>query len=208
MTDHTPTGAWLDHEDRPYFRHRPKLIGPVITMTLDGDHLLWSDGKSTLTLPLADIRQVRLTFRPANLHTRRYCAEITPRAGRKLWMSNVSWRGMVELEAHDGAYTGFLRRLMPAVAKAAPKTLFIAGEPLWRYGLIGLTTLGLVFSVIWLAIPALANRNWGLIGILALLGGYAIWQMSLWLTKNRPGLFDPGQPPKALLPSGVTPPQA
>jgi hypothetical protein len=208
MTAATDPDLWLDHEDRPFFRHRPKLIGPEITMTLDGDDLLWSDGRTSLVLPLADIRQVRLVFRPANLHTRRYCAEIIPRRGRKLWISNVSWRGMVEIEAHDGAYSAFLRRLLPAIAKAAPTTFFIAGEPFWRYGLIGLTTLGLVGSVTWLAIPAVASRNIGLIGILALLGGYTIWQMTLWLTRNRPGLFDPAHPPAWLLPSAVTPPRA
>ena len=41
------------------------------------------------------------------------------------------------------------------------------------------------------------------IGLIIFFGGYTGWQMTLWLTKNRPAEIDPLNPPEALLPSGT-----
>lgn len=198
---------WLDHEGRPTFRHRPKLVGPEIHFTIEERDLAWSDGRSSGRLPLHQIDSVRLAFRPANLYTRRYRLEVRQRLGQKIWFSNVSWRGMVEIEAHDAAFTAFVRALCAAIARGSPKARFIAGEPAWRYAVVAATTAGLAFSLTYLAYQALRAVNWGLMGLVVFIGGYTAWQMSLWLTKNRPDVFDPLDPPAILLPD-VTPPRA
>lgn len=192
---------WRDHLDRPIFRHRPKLIGPEITFTLEERDLAWSDGRSSGRLPLHQIELARLSFRPANLYIQRYRFELRQRLGRRIWFSNVSWRGMVELEAHDAAFAAFVRVLLAAVAKASPKARFLGGEPAWRYGVVAALTAGLASSLAYLTVRALAPVNWGLIGLIVFFGGYTGWQMSLWLTKNRPAEIDPLNPPSALLPA-------
>ncbi len=68
-------------------------------------------------------------------------------------------------------------------------------------------TAGLAVSLAYLAIAALKTTNWGLMGLVAFVGGYTVWQMSLWLRKNRPGSFDPLALPTDLLPT-VKPPRA
>jgi len=191
---------WRDHKGRPIFRHRPKLVGPEITFTLEERDLAWSDGRSSGRLPLHQIESVRLSFRPANLHTRRYRIEVRQRLGRKIWFSNVSWRGMMEIEAHDAAFTAFARELCATIAAASPKARFIAGEPAWRYVAVAAVTTGLGASLAYLTVSAVRNLNWGLMGLVVFIGGYTVWQMSLWLTKNPPGTFDPVHPPTALLP--------
>lgn len=200
-------GLWRDHEDRPIFRHKPKLIGPEIVFTLQDREIAWSDGRVSGGLPLHQIESVRLVFRPANLYTSRYRIELRQRLGKRIWFSNISWRGMVDVEAHDAPYAAFVRRLCSAIAKASPKAQFIAGEPAWRYLAVAAITAGLAVSLAYLALAALKTTNWGMLTLVAFIGGYTIWQMSLWLRKNRPGRFDPLALPADLLPS-VKPPRA
>ena len=97
-----------------------------------------------------------------------------------------------------------MRVLLAAIARASPKARFLAGEPRWRYAVVALTTGLLALCLAYLAVQGLQARNWGLLGLVAFVGGYTVWQMSLWLTKNRPGTFDPLDPPAALLPKPVT----
>jgi hypothetical protein len=203
----TDPALWRDHEDRPTFRHRPKLVGPEIHFTIEERDLVWSDGRASGRLPLHQIDSVRLAFRPANLYTRRYRLEVRQRLGQRIWFSNVSWRGMVEIEAHDAPFAAFVRVLCATIAEASPKARFIAGEPAWRYAVVAATTGGLGFSLAYLAYHAIRAVNWGLMGLVVFIGGYTVWQMSLWLTKNRPDVFDPLNPPAILLPE-VTRPRA
>ena len=196
---------WRDHLGRPFFRHRPKLIGPEITFTLEERDLVWSDGRSSGKVPLHQVEWARLSFRPANLHVQRYRLALRQRLGRTVWFSNVSWKGMVELEAHDAAFSAFVRVLLAAVAKASPKARFIGGEPAWRYGVVAVLTAGLALSLAYLGVRAVAPVNWGLIGLIVFFGGYTGWQMWLWLTKNRPVEIDPLDPPAFLLPGEARP---
>jgi hypothetical protein len=206
--DHSQAPAlWRDHEGRPTFRHRPKLIGPEIHFTIEERDLAWSDGRSSGRLPLHQIESVRIVFRPANLYTRRYRVEVRQRLGKKIWFSNVSWRGMVEIEAHDAPFAAFVRALCARIGQTSPNARFIAGEPAWRYMIIAATTAGLTISLAYLAFQAISAVNWGLMGLVVFIGGYTVWQMSLWLTKNRPASFDPLDPPAILLPE-VRPPRA
>jgi len=199
---------WRDHDGRPTFRHRPKLVGREIVFTLEERDLAWTDGRLSGKVPLHQVDYVRLTFRPSNLYLKRYRFELRQRLGRRIWFSNVSWRNMIEVEAHDAAYSAFVREVLAAVATASPKARFLAGEPLWRYIAMVAASGGLGLSLAYLAFNALTTVNWGLIGLVAFIGGYAVWQMSLWLTKNPPAEFDPRTPPEALLPEVVTPPAA
>jgi hypothetical protein len=146
-------------------------------------------------------------FRPANLYTSRYRIEIRQRLGKRIWFSNISWRGMVEIDSNDAPFAAFVRQLCAAIAKASPKARFIAGEPAWRYAVVAAITAGLAVSLAYLAIAAVKTVNWGLMGLVAFVGGYTVWQMSLWLRKNRPGSFDPLALPTDLLPT-VKPPRA
>jgi hypothetical protein len=191
---------WRDHDGRPIFRHRPKLVGREIVFTLEDRDLAWTDGRLSGKVPLHQVEHVRLTFRPSNLYLKRYRFEMRQRLGRRIWFSNVSWRGMVEVEAHDAAYSAFVREVLTATAKASPKARFLAGEPLWRYIAMVAASSGLGLSLAYLAFHGLTTANWGLVGIVGFIGFYAAWQMSLWLAKNPPAEFDPLNPPAALLP--------
>lgn len=200
-----PSGALVrDHEGRPTYRHRPKLIGAEISFTLEDRDLVWSDGRASGRLPLHQIESVRIAFRPANLYMHRYRVDIRQRLGQKVWFSNVSWRGMAEMEANDPAFSAFVRVVLAAIAKASPKARFIAGEPAWRYAIVAMITGLLAFCLAYLTVQGVRGLNWGLLGLVVFIGGYTVWQMGLWLTKNRPATFDPLEPPAELLPATVS----
>lgn len=199
---------WRDPDGRPTFRHKPKLVGSQISFSLTDKDLAWSDGRVSGRLPLHQIESVRIAFRPANIYTRRYRVEVRQRLGRRVWFSNVSWRGMVDIEAHDAPFAAFTRLLLTRIAKSSPQARFLAGEPAWRYWAVATVSAGLALSLAYLAVSAIRVLNWTVLGFVVLLGGYTIWQMSLWLDKNRPGTFDPLDPPGRLLPERLTPPPA
>jgi len=189
------------------YQHKPRIIGSAIVFRLEEKAIAWSDGRTSSSLPLHQIESVRLLFRPANLYTHRYRIEVRQRLGRRIWFSNLSYRGLADIEANDEGYTAFVRALCAAVAQASPKARFIVGEPAWRYGLVALVTAGLAASIAILTLQTAKLANWPILAVVLTIGGYMIWQMSLWLTKNRPGTFDPLALPPALLPT-LTPPRA
>jgi hypothetical protein len=198
-----PTDALLrDPQGRPAYFHRPKLIGPETVFTLEDRDLAWSNGRSSGRLPLHQIDSVRIVFRPANLYTQRYRVEIRQRLGRKLWFSNISYRGMAQVEAHDPAFTAFVRTLLPAIAKASPKARFLGGEPAWRYGAVAVITLALVGALLLVGTEALRARSWPAIAVAGMIGAYVAWLMGQWLVRNRPVEIDPANPLEQLLPGG------
>lgn len=200
-TSSPPADAlWRDAEGRPFFRHRPKLVGAEITFTLEPDALAWSDGKIEGRLPLHQIGTVRILYRPANLYNKRFRVEIGQRLGKSVWFANLTYRGLMEVEANDAAFAAFVRVLLPAIARAAPKARFFGGEPPWRYGLVALFNLVLVAAGIAVVVEAVRSLTWALAGATLAVAGYMGWQMATWLIRNRPVTIDPNAPPPQLLP--------
>lgn len=203
MTEPAPDALWRDQDGRPIYRHRPKLVGAEITFTLEERDLTWSDARSSGRIPLHQIDSVRLVFRPANMYMQRYRIEIRQRLGRRIWFSNISYRGLASVEANDAPFAAFIRALLPAIAKASPKARFLAGEPLWRYGATAAVAIGLAGALALVAIEVLRARNWPAAAVVAFVGAYAGWLMWQWLGRNRPAVMDPADPPAALLPPGA-----
>lgn len=191
---------WRDHDDNPLFRHRPKVIGPEITVRIDRDAIAWTNGKYSGRLPLHQIESVRIAFRPANLYAQRYRVDVKQRLGQNIWFSNVSWRGMVEMESHDAPFSAFVRELARRVRKASPKAQFIGGEPGWRYWPAAIMTIGFTLALLYIGTEALRTASWSLGLVVGLVGVYTAWIMGLWLRKNWPSTFDPDAIPSDLLP--------
>lgn len=192
---------WRDADDHPMFRHRPKVIGAEITFKLEPDALVWSDGKHKGRLPLHQIESVRIVFRPANLYMQRYRVDVRQRLGQRVWFSNVSYRGMVEMESHDKPFSAFVRELMRRVAKASPKAQFFGGEPLWRYVPGAIVTAMLAAALGFMGVEAVRTLNWSMLAIVVLIGGFTTWQMGQWLVKNKPVAVDPANPPDYFFPN-------
>jgi len=189
-----------DHVAIPTYGHKPKVIGGEIVFKIEGDQLTWVDGVNSDSLALHQIESVRLSFRPANLTLHRYRCDIRQRLGRRIWFSNISLRGLADLNADDPAYRSFVSELCRRIAERSPKAVFLGGEPMWRYAPGLMFTISLAIAVLFLGFEAVRSANWGLLAIVAFIGGYVAWQMGLWIVKNRPAPFDPRAIRSDLLP--------
>jgi hypothetical protein len=182
------------------YRHKPKPVGYELVFRLDGDVLTVDSTRQVNRIKLGAVEQVRLVYAPTNLTRHGFAAELRLMDGRKLRMTNFSWRGITELERQDGEYLVFLRRLLPAIARANPQCRFLGGRGKAQWlglsFLTGVTLLGMaVFA--WRAYA----QDHGTTALLALgLVGMGLWQIEPIVRLSRPRAVDPLDPPRELLP--------
>src|SRR5882762_2787961 len=103
-----PESATVPHASYAY---KATPLGAIWQFHLGSDAIEWEAGPRRGQLRYADIRRLRLSFRPVSMQSHRFLAEIWPARGPKLQMASSSWRSMVDHERHEAAYTGFLLEL-------------------------------------------------------------------------------------------------
>jgi hypothetical protein len=182
------------------YKQRPRPFSGEVLYALTDDTLFVDNGRKQETIPLSEIVALRLTFGYRNISTAVYMARLRRTNGRTVTLSNLNWRGYVDYDSQDKGYSIFVRELMTKIAKANPRAVFQGGRPALAYiatALVGLTALGgFVAATIW----GLMRGNW----LLATMGVLFMFpfgkQVHGMITRNRPLLFKPNEPPPALLP--------
>jgi hypothetical protein len=151
-------------------------------------------------IPYARIEQVRLTYRPANISSHGFRATLTFTDGRTLTFGNLDWMSLVDVRRRDEPYKAFLFELMRRVAAANPRCRFVAGRPAWLWGvtLAAFGVMGLAFGAF--TLQALRNAQYTAAGIGAFFALAALFQLTPFITRNRPRPFSPEAPPADLLP--------
>jgi hypothetical protein len=185
-------------EARADYGYKPALLGPVWHFRLTPDAIEWEAGPRAGRTPYAEIRRLRLSFRPLSTQPWRFVAEIWPARGEKLQLASSSWRGMVDHERHDDAYRAFILELHCRLADAS--AAFESGSPAWRYwpGLV-------IFAAVMLALAALAMQQaaagaWSATAFVGAVLALFLWQAGGYFRRNRPGRYRPQAPPRQLLP--------
>jgi hypothetical protein len=175
-------------------------FGPTWHFHLADDAIEWEAGPRRGHLPYADIRRLRLSFRPVSMQSRRFLAEIWPARGPKLKMASSSWRSMVDHEPHEAAYTGFLLELHRRLVAAQAATSFECGSPALRYwpGLV--IFAGVALGLAALTARALAEGAWMATAMIGAILSVFLWQAGTFFRRNRPGIYAPQAPPRILLP--------
>jgi hypothetical protein len=195
--DAVPEQATAPHVSYAY---KAAPLGAMWHFHLAPDAIEWEAGPRRGRLRYADIRRLRLSFRPVSMQSRRFLAEIWPARGAKLQMASSSWRSMVDHERHEAAYTGFVLELHRRLAAAQVAASFESGSPALRYwpGLVIFAGVALGLSA--LVVRALAD---GARMAAAMAGGVLLvflWQAGSFFRRNRPGTYAPQAPPRDLLP--------
>jgi hypothetical protein len=185
-------------EPRADYQYKPALLGPIWYFRLMPDAIEWEAGPRAGRLPYAEIRRLRLSFRPLSMQPWRFFAEVWPAHGDKLQVASSSWRGMVEHERHDDAYRAFMLELHRRLADAPAS--FESGSPAWRYwpGL-GIFT-GVVLALAGLAVQQIAAGAWTGAALVGAVLALFLWQVGGYFRRNRPGRYRPQAPPRDLLP--------
>ena len=97
-----------DPADQPRYSYKPSLLGSPHEFALTPTALNWDAGRMHANIPYANIRRMRLSFRPVTMQHYRFIAEIWTDTSPKLTIASTSWKGMVEQERFDSAYTDFV----------------------------------------------------------------------------------------------------
>ena len=182
------------------FAYKPARFSPVWQFELAPDAIEWEAGTRRGRLPYADIRRVRLSFRPRSMQTHRFVAEIWPARGGRLRLASSSPRGIAEYEAHDAAYAAFLGDLHQRLAAAQSAASFECGLSPLRYwpGVAIFAAVSLMLAA--LIVRALATANRSAVLLLGALFAIFLWQGGVFFQRNRPRRYSPASPPRDLLP--------
>jgi hypothetical protein len=182
------------------YAYKPSVLGAAHEFRLGDGGLSWRVGARSGRIPYADIRRIRLAFRPVTMQTYRFVVEIWSAAAPKLLIASTSWRSMVEQERLDAAYVSFISELHRRLAAQRVPASFEAGTVPFVYW------LGLVlFVVVSLALAALTARalQAGAVGgalFVAIFLAAFLWQAGGFFRRNRPGRYHPDSIPSAVLP--------
>ena len=180
--------------------YKPARFSPIWQFELAPDAIEWEAGARRGRLPYAEIRRMRLSFRPRSMHARHFVAEIWPLRGGKLRLASSSPRSMAEYEAHDAAYAAFLDELHRRLAAAQSAASFECGLGSLRYwpGVAIFAAVALMLAALIVRALATANRSGAL--LLGALLAVFLWQGGAFFQRNRPRRYRPEMPPRDLLP--------
>lgn len=185
------------------YKQRPRPFSGEVVFALTDDALIVDNGRRHETIPYAEIYALRLTFGYRNLGTQVFMTRLRRQNGRTVSLSNLNWKGYVDYDAQDKAYSIFVTQLMQKIARANPHALFERGRPGLAYlatAIVGITALvAFTGAAIW----GISRGNW-LLSTMAILFLFPFSrQVHGMLTRNKPGLFQANNPPQDLLPHGA-----
>lgn len=182
------------------YAYKPSLLGGVWILTLAPDALHWAIGGMSGRIPYADIRQVRLAFRPVTMQSYRFLAEIWSDRNPKIPVASASWKSVMEQERQNEAYSRFIRALHAKIADAH-------GTPRLRAGAVPLLYWPglLIFAGICVAMTGLIARaiqQGETAAILFLFGFFVflLWQLGMFFKRNLPRRYTLDSIPPDVLP--------
>lgn len=187
-------------EGGPVYSYRPRLIGAGQDFRL-GDHSLeWnvSGMRGQTAYPM--FTMVRIGYRPSNLGSSRYIAELWPRNGAKIEIASASYRSVVAMEDQSPAFNVFMRELHKRIAASGANCRFEAGFASWRWWPMAAIGVATAFALVFVAIHTAINGD---AGSGAIVLGFIIlfaWQLVPLILRNRPRTYDPRNIPDGILP--------
>jgi len=181
-------------------RLRVSILEKETTWTVRGhDLVIEPDDLPASVIPLASLIRVLLHYDPSRAQTGRFRGRFQLLDGRTLVIQNEHYCGFASFEDRSGSYRDLVSTICHRAAATNPACLFIRGKSPFSYWaqLIGLALmfvlLALLLLVMWTAIGWLTFIQLIFIALMLPI-------VIQWACRNRPGRFDPMNPPAELLP--------
>src|SRR5581483_3048367 len=192
----------------PRYVYRPSLLGAPREFALTATGIAWSIGRQSGSVPYAAVRRVRLSYRPANLQTYRFVAEIWANGAPKLTLVSTSWKSMTVQERLDGPYASFLAALHRRLAASGANVRFEQGIAPLRYWpeLVAFAIVSLLLAV--MIVRALTLHGFATAAFVAAFLAFSLWHGGAFFRRNRPGTYWPDALPAEVLPKGNPAPLA
>jgi hypothetical protein len=151
-------------------------------------------------MPYADIRQIRLAFRPVTMQSYRFLAEIWSDRNPKIPIASASWKSVMEQERQDEAYSRFITALHQRIAAAQGTPRLQAGAIPFLYWPGLLIFIGICVAMVGLVASAI--RQGETAATLFLLGFFVflLWQLGMFFKRNRPRRYALDAIPADVLP--------
>ena len=186
------------------YAYRPSLLGAGWEFSLGTHGLDWTRGEKSGHVPYANIRRIRLSYRPMSMQTHRFVTEIVGEGAPFLRIISTSWKSLVEQERLDRSYSDFIVELHRRVAARSAHLICERGRSPFLYwpGLASFLVITVGLAV--LVVRALqAHAPLGAVLVAVFLGLF-VWQAGSFFRRNRPGTYRPEAVPPELLPAAVS----
>jgi len=192
-----------DPSDEPVtnrYAYKAALIGAARQFDLTDEGFSWKVGGKSGVWRYADIKTVRLSYRPSSMQPRRFRTDIELRDRQRVTIFSTSWQTVTLMAPQDKDYTAFITQLHARMKQAGSKAALLGGLKSGLY-IAGAVVVALVaISIIGLLVRALAIGEFAgalfLVGFAVLFG----WQIGGFMRRNRPQSYTFDQLPKELLP--------
>lgn len=183
------------------YAYKPRLMGPAYEFALSKDTLDWTIGPRSGRVSYPMIRHIRLGYKPTNMASARFMAEIWPLNAPKLMLQSVSARSLIDMGDQGSEYTKFLRELHRRVEASKGECTYEAGFPAWRWWpsvVVGVLTL---LALLYIVVQGVSSGQYWIAGIIAFVGAWFLWQIWNIVARNRPRTYSPGNIPSDVLPA-------
>lgn len=184
----------------PTYSYKPRLMGPSYDFRLTREALDWQIGSRSGRVAFPMIRRIRLGYKPTNLATARFIAEIWPANSPKLLLGSTSAKSIIDLAAHNDEYRAFVNELHRRIAATNSECVFEGGFPAWRWwpaAIIGVLALA---GIIYVAFKGIVSGHLFAAIVIVVTGLWFAWQIWNIVMRNRPRRYSPDAIPEDLLP--------
>ena len=186
--------------DHTRYSYKASLLGSPMEFELTPHALKWNAGRMKGEVPYNRIRRVRLSFRPVTMQHYRFVSEIWSDTSPKLTVASTSWKGIVDQERLDPAYTDFILALHCRIAESGSRPRLDKGASPFLYwpGVVVFVTLGA--GMVALLVKALAEPSLAAAALVAGFFALYVWQLGGFFLRNRPGQYEVDAVPTIALP--------
>ena len=182
------------------YAYKASLIGSAHQFELTDNGLAWTVAGRSGLWAYAEIAEIRLSYRPVSMQSRRFRADISHAGGGRIRILSTTWQTVSLMTPQDHGYRAFMTALHRRMAAAGSRAALSGGLTVNLYaaavallGLLGIAMAGLMAR-------ALMTGEWA--GALFLVGFAVLfaWQIGGFVTRNRPIAYTFDRLPEKLLP--------
>jgi hypothetical protein len=182
------------------YAYKASLIGAAHRFELTDAGLSWQIGGKSGLWPYAGISEIRLSYRPVSMQSRRFRADIEGADHGRLVLLSTTWQTAALMAPQDHDYRAFITQLHARLNEAGSRAALIGGLRPRIYAAALVLLMLLAIAMIGLLFRAIATGEFA--GILFLVGFAALftWQVGGFVRRNRPRAYTFDHLPAALLP--------
>jgi hypothetical protein len=182
------------------YSYKPSLIGSQCQFELKGEGLSWRIAGRSGVWPYSSIAEIRLSYRPISMQSRRYRADIRNDEGQSIAIISVTWQTVALVAPQDDSYREFVTQLHSRIKEADGKPQLSAGlkGPVYSLGVVTISIVGISLLGLFVRAALVASYS----GLLFLAGFAALfgWQIGGFMLRNKPRIYKLDALPSDVLP--------